>query len=132
VVEYWQKNKPKCRSSGCRLQFGGAEKRPSTSKLQNSSTFFSHARTSNSRCLCFSPKMRCVPFYFERSCPEQRPRAVHCSPKSPTRAGLRPRAPPPRSSRVAGSWSPIKCHWRYLCSREGGPHTAKGRRSSRS
>jgi hypothetical protein len=52
--EYWQKkNKPKCRSSGCRLQFGGAEKRPSASKLQNPRTHSSHARTSNSRCfLC--------------------------------------------------------------------------------
>jgi hypothetical protein len=39
VVEYWpKKNKPKGRPPGCRLKFGGAEKRPSASKLQKSST----------------------------------------------------------------------------------------------
>jgi hypothetical protein len=32
--EYWQKNKPKGRSSGCRLQFGGAKKRPSAFRKQ--------------------------------------------------------------------------------------------------
>jgi hypothetical protein len=34
MAEYWQKNKPGLRSPGCRLQFGGAEKRPSARKLQ--------------------------------------------------------------------------------------------------
>jgi hypothetical protein len=46
MVEYghWQKkNKPKCRSSGCGLQFGGAEKSCSAITLQNSSTIFRHA-----------------------------------------------------------------------------------------
>jgi hypothetical protein len=103
------------RAAGCNL-LGvvlSAEKRPSASKLQNSNTFFSHARTSISRCLCFGLKMRCASFYFERSCPEQHPRAAlkPQASKSPTRAGPGPgpRAPPPRSSRVVESpWSPIK------------------------
>jgi hypothetical protein len=42
------KHKPKCRSSGCRLGSGGAEKRTFAITLQNSSTESSHARTSNS------------------------------------------------------------------------------------
>jgi hypothetical protein len=54
-----------------------------------------------------------VSFYFERSCPEQRPRAAlkPQEPKSPTRAGPGPRAPPPRSSRVVGSWSWGRGKW---------------------
>jgi hypothetical protein len=41
--EHWQQqNKPNIRSSGCRLQFGGAEKSSSAIRLQNSSTIFRH------------------------------------------------------------------------------------------
>jgi hypothetical protein len=50
----------------------------------------------------FSLKMRCVSFYFERSCPEQRPRAA-LKPQEPHSSGPwtpAVRAPPPRSSRV--------------------------------
>jgi hypothetical protein len=69
--EYWQKNKPKCRSPGCRLQFGGAKKRPSAIALQAAgrpSTYStSHARStgsSSSRCFVFSSKdaMRAILF----------------------------------------------------------------------
>jgi hypothetical protein len=49
-------------------------------RLQSPITLFSAARTrtSNSRCLVlYSPKIAMrVSFYFERSCPEQRPRAA--------------------------------------------------------
>jgi hypothetical protein len=37
--------------------------------------------------------------------------ALHCSPKSPTRAGPGHQAPPPRSSRVAESWSWNRGKW---------------------
>jgi hypothetical protein len=49
--EHWQKNKQDHRSSGCRLQFGGAENGLLAIRLQNLSTIFRHARKSNSRCL---------------------------------------------------------------------------------
>jgi hypothetical protein len=49
--EHWHKTKRKCRSLGCGLQFGGAENDLLAIRLQSSSTLFSHARTSNSRCL---------------------------------------------------------------------------------
>jgi hypothetical protein len=49
--EHWQKIKPKCRSSGCGLHFGGAENDLLAIRLQSSKTPFSAARTSNSRCL---------------------------------------------------------------------------------
>jgi hypothetical protein len=55
-----------------------------------------------------------VSFCFERSCPEQRPRAA-LKPQEPrsARAGPGPRAPPPppRSSRVAESWSWSRDKW---------------------
>jgi hypothetical protein len=41
--EHWQKNKPGCRSLGCRLQFGGAENGLLVIALQKSSTIFRHA-----------------------------------------------------------------------------------------
>jgi hypothetical protein len=95
--EHWHKIKrKKCRSLGCGLQFGGAKNDLLTMRLRSSNTLFSAARTSNSRCLVLKSKdaMR-VSFYFERSCPEQRP-ASRCieapSPKSPTRAGSGQRA----------------------------------------
>jgi hypothetical protein len=49
--EHWQKIKPKCRSSGCGLQFGDAGNDLLAIRLQSSKTLFSAARTSNSRCL---------------------------------------------------------------------------------
>jgi hypothetical protein len=45
-------------------------------KLQNSSTLFSHARTATQGACVFWSKIRCASFYFERSCPERRPRAA--------------------------------------------------------
>jgi hypothetical protein len=99
---HWHKIKQKCRSLGCGLQFGGAENYLLAIRLQNSS--------SNSSCLVLWSKdaMR-VSHYFERSCPEQRPRAPlkpQAPRASPTRAGPGPRAPPPRSSREPReSWS---------------------------
>jgi hypothetical protein len=64
--------------------------------------------------LYFSPKTRCVSFYFERSCPEQRPRAAL---KPQARAapleralGPGPRAPPPTAEVLARrgvAWSPV-------------------------
>jgi hypothetical protein len=56
-------------------------------RLQSSNTLFSAARTSNSRCLVLWSKdaMR-VSFYFERSCPEHRPRAA-LKPKEPHSSG---------------------------------------------
>jgi hypothetical protein len=50
--ENWQnKNKPKCRSSGCGLKFGGAENDLLEIRLQSSNILFSAARTSNLMCL---------------------------------------------------------------------------------
>jgi hypothetical protein len=43
--EHWQQNKPGCRSSGCRLQFGGAENGLLATRLQKCKTLFSAART---------------------------------------------------------------------------------------
>jgi hypothetical protein len=59
-----KKNKPNIRSPGCGLQFGGAENGLLAIRLQNSSTIFSHARTSNSRCLVLWSKdaMRLILF----------------------------------------------------------------------
>jgi hypothetical protein len=48
--EHWQKKKRSCRSSGCRLQVGGAENGLLAIRLQNPMTLFSAARTSNLRC----------------------------------------------------------------------------------
>jgi hypothetical protein len=62
--EHWQKNKPKCRSSGCGLQFGGAENDLLAIRLQSSNTLFSAARKSNSRCLVlwYKDAMRVILF----------------------------------------------------------------------
>jgi hypothetical protein len=48
-----KKIKPKCRSSGCGLQFGGAENDLLAIRLQSPKALFGVARTSNfnSRCL---------------------------------------------------------------------------------
>jgi hypothetical protein len=74
-----------------------------------------------------------VSFYFERSCPEQRPRAA-LKPQEPHSSGpWTPGAPAEvlanRGVVVVESWSRGK--WQvvvvessYLCSREGGPHTS--------
>jgi hypothetical protein len=41
MAEYWQKKiKPKCRSLGCRLQFGGAENGLLAIRLQSPMTLF--------------------------------------------------------------------------------------------
>jgi hypothetical protein len=115
--EHWHKIKRKCRSLGCGLQFSGAENDLLAIRRQSSNTLFSAARTSNSRCLVLWSKdaMR-VSFYIERSCPEHgtaRPSRCIEAPKSPTRAGPGPRAPPPRPrfSRVAESWSWSRGKW---------------------
>jgi hypothetical protein len=58
----------------------------------------------------FNIKTRCVSFCFERGCPLSGTGsafALHWSPKSPARAGPGPPGPPPRSSRVVESWSPV-------------------------
>jgi hypothetical protein len=70
-----------------------------------------------------------VTFYFERSCPEQRPRAA-LKPQEPRSSGLwTPGAPAPaevlasRGVVVVESWQVASCR-SYLCSREGGPRSA--------
>jgi hypothetical protein len=62
--EHWQKSKPKCRSSGCGLQFGGAENDLLAIRVQSSKTLFSVTRTSNSRYLVLWSKdaMRVILF----------------------------------------------------------------------
>ena len=65
MVEYEHRRKKKrsCRSSGCRLQVGGAENDLLAIRPQSSNTLFSAARTSNSRCLVLylvQAKMRCA------------------------------------------------------------------------
>jgi hypothetical protein len=69
-----------------------------------------------------------VSFYFERSCPEQRPRAA-LQPQEPRSSGpWTPGAPEPaevlasRGVVVVESWQVVSCR-SYLYSREGGPHT---------
>jgi hypothetical protein len=57
-----KKNKPKCRSSGCRLQFGGAEKSPSAITLQSSNTLFSAARRAIQSALVSKDAMRAILF----------------------------------------------------------------------
>jgi hypothetical protein len=69
------------------LQFGGAGKNPSATRLQNFKTpHQSVARRAIQGAWCFSPKMRCVSFYFARGCPEQRPRAA-LKPQEPHSSG---------------------------------------------
>jgi hypothetical protein len=103
-----EKNKPKCRSSGgCNL-VRGAEIRPSPAiELQRSNTPFSHARVRAIQgAWCFSPKMGCVSFYFERA---------KLSGTAPSRCIEAPRAPleraldpgcPRRGPR--GSWGVVE------------------------
>jgi hypothetical protein len=131
VVEYehWHEIKRKCRSLGCGLQFGGAENGLLAIRLQSSKTLFSAARTSNSRCLVLWSKgaMR-VSFYFERGCPEQRPRAA-LEPQDPHSSGpWTPGAPTEvlasRGVVLVESWQVASCRSSYLCSRGGGPHTS--------
>jgi hypothetical protein len=141
VVEYEHRRKKqrKGRSSGCRLQVGGAENGLLAIRLQSSNTLFSAARTSNSRCLVLYLVQRCDArdILFERCCPEQRPPRAALKIEAPSapleRAGPLPRPPPPppppqaaRSSRVVGSCgrgvvARANCR-SYFCS--------KGRRSS--
>jgi hypothetical protein len=70
--EHRRKIKRKGRSSGCRLQVGGAENGLLAIRLQSLMTLFSVAGASNLR----STDTIRVTFYFERSCPEHRPRAA--------------------------------------------------------
>jgi hypothetical protein len=68
-----------------------------------------------------------VSFYFERGCPEQRPRAA-LKPQEPHSSGAwTPGAPAEvlagRGVVVVESWQVASC-MSYLCSREGGPHTS--------
>ena len=98
-----------CRSPGCRLQVGGAENGLLTIRLQSLMTPFSVAGASNLRCLVLYLVQRCDArdIFFERSCPEQRPRAA-LKPQEPHSSGpFTPGAPAPaaRSSRVVELWS---------------------------
>ena len=134
MVEYEHRRKKQrnIRSSGCRLQVGGAENDLLAIRPQSSNTLFSAARTSNSRCLVLYLVQRCDArvIFFERSCPEQRPRAA-LKPQEPHSSSgpWAPGAPAPaaRSSRVVELWSwgrgKGKLQELYLFSREGGPHT---------
>jgi hypothetical protein len=69
-----------------------------------------------------------VSFYFERSCPEERPRAA-LKPQEPRSSGpWTPGAPAevlagPRGVVVVESWQVVS-YRSYLWSREGGPHTS--------
>jgi hypothetical protein len=106
--EHWRKKQRNIRSSGCGLQVGGAESDLLAIRPQSSNTLFSAARTSNSRCLVLylvqRCKMRCAcHFFFERSCPEQRPRAAlkPQEPHSPLERALYPGRPRPRREVLA-------------------------------
>jgi hypothetical protein len=69
------------------LQVGGAENGLLAIRLQNFKTLFSVARTSNLRCVVsYSKDAMRVILYFERSCPEQRPRAA-LEPQEPHSSG---------------------------------------------
>jgi hypothetical protein len=76
--------------------------------------------------------MRCachVSFYFERSCPEQRPRAALKPQEQPHSSGpWTPGAPAEvltgRGVVVVESWQAESCRSYLCCSREGGPHTS--------
>jgi hypothetical protein len=61
----------------------------------------------------FSPKMRCACHFILNEAVPNSALALHWSRKSPARAGPGPRAPlpPPRSSRVAESWSWSRGKW---------------------
>jgi hypothetical protein len=80
--------------------------------------------------LCSLKTAMRVSFLFERSCPEQRPRAA-LKPQDPRSSRpWAPGAPAPAevlASRgvvvVVESWQVASCRG-YLCSREGGPHTS--------
>ena len=115
MVEYEHRRKKqrKGRSSGCRLQVGDAENDLLAIRLQNPMTLFSVARTSNSRCLVLYLVQRCDAraTLFRTKLSRTAPSRCIEAPKSPTRAGLGPRAPPPRSSRVVGSWSWSRGKW---------------------
>ena len=110
--EHWHKIKPSIRSSGCGLQFGGAENDLLAIRLQSSNTLFSVARTSNSRCLVLSAlylvqRRDACDIFFERSCPEHRPHAALEPQESRSGGPWAPGAPAPaaRSSRVVELWS---------------------------
>jgi hypothetical protein len=105
-VEYWQtkptETKPSCRSSGCRLQFGGAEKRLPAIKLQSSNIFFSVALRAIQQ-LWFTGKMRCVSFYFEAT---ELPGTANSRYIEASRAPLEWTLDPARPRRgPRGSWS---------------------------
>jgi hypothetical protein len=98
-----------CRSSGCRLQVGGAENGLLAIRQQNVKTLFSAARTSN---LGLKVLVVLVQrsgawhfFILNGAAARNSTLALPWSATSPTRAGPGPQAPPPRSSRVVGSWS---------------------------
>jgi hypothetical protein len=88
-----------CSQSGC--------------KVQTHFLVSSVARTSNSRCLVLYLVQRCDAraTLFRTKLSRTAPSRCIEAPKSPTRAGLGPRAPPPRSSRVVGSWSWSRGKW---------------------
>jgi hypothetical protein len=123
--EHWQKNKQRCRSSGCRLQFGGAENGLLTIRLQNlkTKTLFSAALTSNSRCLVFWSKeaMRVIFVLFWAELPGTAPSRCILKPQDPHSSGpWTPGAP----AEVLTLWQELSLD--VVCSRGGGPgpHTA--------
>jgi hypothetical protein len=68
-----------------------------------------------------------VSFYFERSCPEQHPRAA-LKPQEPHSSGPWTPGAPAEVLASRGVWSRgrgvVASCKSYLCSRGGGPHTA--------
>jgi hypothetical protein len=117
--EHWHKNKRKCRWLGCGLQFGGAENDLLLAiRLQSSNTLFSAARTSNSRCLVLYLVQRCdarVTLFRTKLSGTAPSRCIE-APRAPLERASRtpargPRAPPPRSPRVAESWSWSRGKW---------------------
>jgi hypothetical protein len=98
VVEYWQKKTSQNVDVGCNLVV--LERAPPQPGCK------SVARRAIQSAWCFGLKMRCASFYFERSCPEQRPRAA-LKPQEPHSSGpWTPGAPAEvlASRGVMGSW----------------------------
>jgi hypothetical protein len=60
-------NKPKCRSSGCGFQFGGAGNDLLAISCKVQTHFLALPVRAIRGALCFGLKMRCASFYFERS-----------------------------------------------------------------
>jgi hypothetical protein len=103
-VKYWQ-NSPKCRSLGCGLQPGGAVKRTFAITLQSFKALFLATPYEQFNSLFWIDRqdaMRVI--YFERCCPEQRPRgAGGAALVAPKQARSPPRATPAVTPETAKS-----------------------------